>query len=208
MPTTRHYHGELLVAKKLLSDPVKQFSIWFKEALKASRGEPHAMALATADKNGRPSARQVLIKDFNSRGFVFFTSYESRKAKEIASNPHAALLFYWPELERQVRIEGKILKISQEESDEYFATRPHGSQIGAWASKQSAPIRSRDALIKKSEAYLKKFEGLQVPRPPQWGGYRVIPKLFEFWSGQPDRLHDRIRYRKRGSEWIMDRLSP
>lgn len=188
-------------------NPFVQFDAWFKEALSAQLPEPNTMTLATADAEGRPSARIVLIKAVDERGFVFFTNYDSRKGRDLDANPHAALLFYWIELERQVRIEGRIEKTSAEESDRYFASRPLGSRIGAWASEQSAVIESR-AVLEARERDVSARYGEQPPRPPHWGGYRVVPDRIEFWQGRPSRLHDRLLYTRAAQAWSVSRLSP
>ncbi|AJY14100.1 pyridoxamine 5'-phosphate oxidase [Burkholderia dolosa] len=191
-------------------DPFAQFDRWFNEALAARLPEPNTMTLATVGADGRPSARIVLIKGVDARGFVFFTNYESRKGRELAAHPYAALLFYWIELERQVRIEGRIEKTSAEESDRYFASRPLGSRIGAWASEQSAVIDSRATLEAREKAVAERF-GDDPPRPPHWGGYRVVPDTIEFWQGRPSRLHDRLLYTRDASApqgWTISRLSP
>ncbi|HGL4257611.1 pyridoxamine 5'-phosphate oxidase [Burkholderia dolosa] len=191
-------------------DPFAQFDRWFNEALAAKLPEPNTMTLATVGADGRPSARIVLIKGVDARGFVFFTNYESRKGRELAAHPYAALLFYWIELERQVRIEGRIEKTSAEESDRYFASRPLGSRIGAWASEQSAVIDSRATLEAREKAVAERF-GDDPPRPPHWGGYRVVPDAIEFWQGRPSRLHDRLLYTRDASApqgWTISRLSP
>lgn len=189
-------------------DPVEQFRRWFEQAVSAQLPEPNAMTLATCTPDGRPSARIVLLKGYNGNGFTFFTSYEGRKAKELDSNPRAALVFYWPELERQIRIEGNIERTSSEESDAYFATRPRNSQLGAWASSQSSVVASREVLERRWAELQARYANQPVPRPPHWGGYRLIPTVFEFWQGRPSRLHDRLRYRRSPTGWVRERLSP
>jgi pyridoxamine 5'-phosphate oxidase len=190
-------------------DPIEQFRNWFDEALAADLHEPNAMTLATATPAGRPSARTVLLKGFDGGGFVFYTNYEGRKGWELETNPYAALVFYWGELERQVRIEGHVSRISEEESDAYFAGRPRGSQLGAWASEQSRPVEDRSTLEERLRALEAEHEGREVPRPPFWGGYRVEPETVEFWQGRENRLHDRLRYRRSESgEWRRERLQP
>ena len=189
-------------------DPIRQFEKWFAQAIKAQLPEPNAMTLATVDSRGHPSARIVLIKGVDPRGFVFFTNYESRKGREIANNPRASLLFHWIELERQVRIEGRVEMTSAEESDAYYASRPLESRIGAWASAQSQEIESRAALEAREREIVAQY-GERPPRPPHWGGYRVVPDTMEFWQGRPSRLHDRMRYTRDGSgAWRIARLSP
>lgn len=189
-------------------DPIRQFKTWFAQALDAKLPEPNTMTLATVDARGRPSARIVLIKGVDERGFTFFTNYDSRKGRELADNPHASLLFYWIELERQVRIEGTVAKTSAEESDAYFASRPASSRIGAWASEQSQVIESRALLEAREREFTERF-GAEPPRPPNWGGYRLVPDAIEFWQGRPSRLHDRLRYtRTPGGDWQIARLSP
>ncbi|HQZ44618.1 MAG TPA: pyridoxamine 5'-phosphate oxidase [Usitatibacteraceae bacterium] len=189
------------------ADPFKQFHAWLAEAIEAQVPEPTAMTLATVDAPGRPSARIMLLKALDERGFVFYTNFESRKGAALASRPLAALTFFWKELERQVRIEGAVEKVSAAEADEYFASRPLGSRIGAWASTQSATIESRawlEARVKAAEVQY----GDRPPRPPHWGGYRVIPAWLEFWQGRQSRLHDRIAYAKSDDGWKITRLSP
>ena len=189
-------------------NPFRQFDVWFKQAIDAQLPEPNTMTLATVDPRGRPSARIVLIKGVDERGFVFFTNYESRKGLELAQNPHASLLFYWIELERQVRVEGAVVKTSAAESDTYFASRPVGSRIGAWASEQSKVIESRAALEAREREFIAQY-GDSPPRPPHWGGYRLIPDAIEFWQGRPSRLHDRLLYTRSGNaDWTIARLSP
>ena len=189
-------------------NPIKQFAKWYDEATAAGIAETDAMTLATATKDGRPSARIVLLKDFDDRGFVFFTNYESRKAKELAENPRACLVAYWLPVKRQVRIEGFVEQISETESEAYFQTRPLGSRIGAWASNQSEVVENRDALEQRY-ADLSERYGEDVPRPPHWGGYRIDPEVIEFWQGRDNRLHDRLRYRLQADgTWVIERLGP
>jgi pyridoxamine 5'-phosphate oxidase len=190
-------------------DPFRQFDKWFQQAIDAKLPEPNAMTLATVDSRGRPSARIVLIKGIDESGFVFYTNYESRKGRELSANPHASLLFHWIELERQVRIEGRIVKTDAEQSDAYFASRPLGSRIGAWASNQSQVIESRSQLeVREREISLQ--YGDHPPRPPYWGGYRLVPDAIEFWQGRPSRLHDRLLFTRTGENapWQIARLSP
>ncbi|MCM2327424.1 MAG: pyridoxamine 5'-phosphate oxidase [Lysobacter sp.] len=188
-------------------DPFKQFHAWLEEALEAQVPEPTAMTLATVDTEGSPSARIMLLKALDGRGFVFYTNYESRKGQELAARPRAALTFFWKELERQVRVEGTVEKVSAAESDEYFASRPLGSRIGAWASTQSATIASRPWLEERVKA-AETQHGDHPPRPPHWGGYRVLPDWLEFWQGRQSRLHDRIAYTREAGGWKISRLSP
>lgn len=189
-------------------DPVAQFARWYDEARAVERPLPHAMALATATSSGRPSLRMVLLKGYDARGFVFFTNYRSRKGRELAKNPRASLLFYWGSLERQVRVDGRIAKVSRRESDEYFRTRPRGSQLSAWASPQSDLLAGRADIERRFATVAGRYPD-SVPRPPQWGGYRLVPEAIEFWQGLEDRLHDRLRYRrKRDGRWQLERLAP
>lgn len=192
------------------ADPFVQFRSWFDEAAAARVPEVNAMHLATVSAEGRPSGRIVLLKGLDAAGFVFYTNYVSRKGKEMQSHELASLTFFWPELERQVRVEGRIEKVTDEESDEYFQSRPRGSQIGAWASSQSSVIESREVLEEKQRK-LEELYGTDqpIPRPPHWGGYRLLPDRIEFWQGRPSRLHDRILYTLQpGHTWIRQRLSP
>ncbi len=187
--------------------PTQQFAKWFQDALKANLPDPNAMTLATCPPGGRPSARIVLLKGLDQRGFTFFTNYLSRKGHDLAANPMASLVFFWPEIERQIRIEGKVEKVTPAESDEYHRTRPRGSQLGAWCSEQSEVVAGREVLEARLRELEQKYPD-EVPRPPHWGGYRLVPDMIEFWQGRPNRLHDRIRYRIANAVWIMERLSP
>ena len=190
-------------------NPFKQFQKWFDQALAAQLPEPNAMTLATATEEGLPSARMVLLKNFDERGFVFYTNYKSRKGQELAHNSQVALVFWWAELERQVRIEGRSLKVSDQESDEYFHSRPLSSRLGAWASDQSQVISDREVLELQLQQLKTEYENKDVPRPPHWGGFRVIPTVIEFWQGRPSRLHDRLNYRRVDDHtWLIERLSP
>lgn len=200
-------HG--LSHKNLDPDPFKQFETWFQQACEAELPEPNAMSLATASANGEPSLRTVLLKYFDTQGFVFFTNYESNKAQQIEENPYVALLFLWLPLERQVKIRGKATKISTAESLKYFVTRPRGSQLGAWSSAQSSIISSRQLLEMKFDEMRRKFDQGEIPLPSFWGGYRIVPHYFEFWQGRPNRLHDRFCYDLQDHEtWEIHRLAP
>jgi pyridoxamine 5'-phosphate oxidase len=199
-----------LLEKDLAKDPYRQFDKWFQEAVAAKLVEPNAMTLATTGADGRPSARTVLLKGLDGRGFVFYTSYESRKGRELANIPRATLVFPWLALERQVVVEGTAVRVSREESEAYFHSRPRASQLGAWVSQQSSIITGRAALEDSFKALDNKYAGKEIPLPPHWGGYRVVPETVEFWQGRRSRLHDRLRYRRdpKTNEWIVERLAP
>jgi pyridoxamine 5'-phosphate oxidase len=204
----RSHDDHPLSADELDADPIAQFQRWFDEATETGIALPHAMALATADAAGTPSVRHVLLRGIDRRGFVFYTNRESRKGRELAVNLRAALVFFWASLDRQVSARGSVEPVSDEESDAYFASRPRDAQIGAWASRQSEPLDGRetlDALVREAE---ERHAGAEVPRPPYWGGYRVVPDEVEFWQGRRHRLHDRFLYRRGGDGWSIRRLSP
>jgi pyridoxamine 5'-phosphate oxidase len=189
-------------------NPIRQFGLWMEQAVAANVPEPNAMTLATADAEGRVSARMVLLKEFDSRGLVFYTNHASAKARQLAENPYAALVFHWSDLERQIRMEGTVEEVAREESEAYFRTRPRGSQISAHASPQSSIIPDRSWLERRVAALTAEFDGKDVPLPETWGGYRLKPVLFEFWQGRPSRLHDRLQYRLSAGIWLIERLSP
>jgi pyridoxamine 5'-phosphate oxidase len=198
-----------LVENDLDPNPFVQFGKWYQQAAAANLAEPNAMTLATATKDGLPSARMILLKGFDENGFVFYTNYESQKGRELAENPNAALVFYWAELERQIRIAGAVSKVSRAESESYFNSRPAGSRLGAWASRQSRVIPSRETLEEQLKELEAEYQDREAPTPPFWGGYRLSPQAFEFWQGRPDRLHDRLRYtRQADGRWVIERLSP
>ena len=198
-----------LSEKDVARDPFRQFEKWFQEAEAAKVREPNAAVLATAAKDGRPSARMVLLKGIDGRGFVFYTSYDSRKGRELEANPRAALVFPWVDLERQVIAEGTVTKVAREESEAYFHGRPRASQLAAWASAQSSIISGREALEAAMKAVERKYSGVEAPLPPNWGGFRIVPELVEFWQGRRSRLHDRLRYRREAAgAWVIERLAP
>lgn len=200
------YSKQTLSRSQCDPNPLKQFERWLNEAIHAKANEPTAMNVATV-QNGKPTARMVLLKEVNEQGFVFFTNYQSRKGQAISENPYAALTFFWPELERSVRIEGSVSRLSEEESDTYFQSRPYTSRIGAWASAQSQELESKNTLVAKA-ALIAAQHPFHVPRPPHWGGYLVKPERIEFWQGRPSRLHDRICYQWQDAQWVKVRLSP
>jgi len=198
-----------LLPDRMAADPIEQFACWFAEAEQAGLPLPNAMTLATADKQGKPSARMVLLKDVDARGFVFYTNYQGRKADDLHNNPFAALVFYWQPLSRQVRVEGPVERVAPDESDRYFASRPRGHQLEAHASAQSQVVRDRDFLQQQFEELSGRFAGQEVPRPEHWGGYRLLPESVEFWQEGKDRLHDRLRYRRDAAgSWMIERLAP
>lgn len=205
----KEYAMHALSEADVQANPLQQFSIWWNEALQAEIEEVNAVTLATASADGLPTARTVLLKGFDERGFIFYTNYNSQKAAQLEENPRATLLFFWKELERQVRITGLVEKTSAEESDAYYHSRPEGSRLGAWASPQSSTIESREWLEKKVAEMEKAFTSGKLNRPPHWGGYRVKPVIVEFWQGRPSRLHDRIQYSiQTGGNWNIERLAP
>lgn len=200
--------GELLEST-VLPDPLEQFALWFDEATKSGNLEPNAMALATASAGGQPNCRTVLLRGFDANGFVFYTNYESRKGRELAQNPRASLVFYWPELERQVRVQGIVEQVTRAESELYFQTRPPGHRLGAWASIQSSIVKDRNTLDSALAAAAVQFPDEEIPLPPYWGGYRVLPLTIEFWQGRANRMHDRIEYvRGEDGAWSFRRLAP
>lgn len=204
----KEYSLKTLDEKDVDLNPFAQFSLWWQEAFNSSIDEVNAMTLATADAAGKPSARIVLLKGFTEEGFVFFTNYKSQKSGDLAANPNAALVFFWKELERQIRIEGKVYQTSVEENEQYFHSRPEGSRIGAWASPQSKIMSNRSELENLVTETHNRFDGSEIPCPPFWGGYIVKPDLFEFWQGRPSRLHDRVQYNLENNMWKIARLAP
>ncbi len=202
------YRQAALLETEANPDPIGQFQTWFDAAVAAQLPEPNAMTIATATPDGMPSARVVLLKNVDDRGFVFFTNYNSHKGQELMANPQAAIVSLWTELERQVRIQGRVEKIAPAESDEYFYSRPPGSRLGAWASNQSEVVASREVLDQQLADLEAKYANQEIPRPEHWGGFRVMPTMIEFWQGRSSRLHDRLRYRLIGGAWVLDRLSP
>ncbi len=205
----KDYTQSGLVETDVDPNPFKQFQKWFDQTLAAQLPEPNAMTLATVSQDGKPRARIVLLKNFNEQGFVFYTNYNSQKGQELAQNPWAALIFWWAELERQVRIEGSVEKVAESESDEYFHSRPVGSQLGAWASQQSQIIDNREVLEHQLQELEEIYQNQTIPRPPHWGGYRIVPQAIEFWQGRTNRLHDRLYYSlQEDKAWVIKRLSP
>jgi pyridoxamine 5'-phosphate oxidase len=205
----QEYRSASLTEKEVAADPISQFAKWFAEALDGGLYEPNAMTLATATHDGKPSARTMLLKGFDKTGFTFYTNYLSRKGKEISKNPAACMVFFWPELERQVRIEGTLEKVSKEESEKYFQSRPKESQLGAIASQQSQVISDRDTLENTWKELIEKFADKDVPKPAYWGGYILKPQIVEFWQGRPGRLHDRIVYKRSDkNNWKIVRIAP
>ena len=204
----RDYPDKQLIERNAPRDPFRLFHHWFRQAVESSSLDPNAMTLSTVGTSGKPSSRMVLLKGLDQKGFVFFTNYLSRKGKDLKGRPFASLLFFWPELGRQVRVEGRVQRIRAAESEEYFHSRPRGSQFSAWASHQSRVIPNREVLEKQMRELEKQYQGNEIPRPPHWGGYRVLPGVIEFWSGRRNRLHDRLNYKKTGSGWTRQRLAP
>jgi len=205
----QEYSQKGLNEKEAEPNPFQQFQVWFDQALSAQLLEPNAMTLATVTAEGKPSARVVLLKHFNEQGFVFYSNYHSRKGQELGQNPWAALVFWWASLERQVRIEGRVEQVSEQESDAYFYSRPWGSRLGAWASEQSQVVSDRQVLEQRLVELEQQYQDQEIPRPPHWGGYRLVPIAIEFWQGRPNRLHDRLSYhRLEDGNWQIERLSP
>jgi pyridoxamine 5'-phosphate oxidase len=203
----KNYARTELHEEQVCKDPLEQLRRWLDDAVRADVAEPNAMCVSTC-LHGRPSSRMVLLRRLDSSGLVFFTSYFSRKGRELQENPRAAALFYWPQLERQARVEGAVHQISEDESDAYFAGRPRGHQIGAWASEQSEAVENRELLDQRVRDYEERFEGEDVPRPHSWGGYAIVPERMEFWQGRPNRMHDRLEFVRAQGIWSMQRLQP
>jgi pyridoxamine 5'-phosphate oxidase len=203
----KNYQRTELHEEQVCADPIEQLRRWLEDAARADVAEPNAMCLSTSS-NGRSSSRMVLLRRLDGAGLVFYTSYFSRKGRELEENPHAALLFYWPQLERQVRVEGPAQRLPEDESDGYFAGRPRGHQLGAWASEQSEPVENRELLDQRMRDYEARFEGEDVPRPHSWGGYLVVPERIEFWQGRANRMHDRLEFTRANAGWTMRRLQP
>jgi pyridoxamine 5'-phosphate oxidase len=201
------YSRTELHEEQICSDPIEQLRRWLDDAAQTDITEPNAMCLCTC-VDGKPSARMVLLRRIDASGLVFYTSYFSRKGRELGENPHAAAVFYWPALERQVRVEGAVTQISEDDSDAYFASRPRGHQIGAWASEQSEPVENRELLDQRMHDYETRFEGEDVPRPHSWGGYAIHPERIEFWQGRPNRMHDRLEFTRADGAWHLQRLQP
>ena len=204
----QEYGSQRLIVEKMHANPVKQFRLWFKEAERAGVKEPNTMTLATVSQQGQPTIRIMLMKEIADQGLVFYTNFRSRKGREMEELPKAALNFYWQDLERQVRFDGTVTKVPDDESDEYFHTRPRGSQLGAWVSEQSEPIPSRDYLEAQLKVYETRYKEHDIPRPTHWGGYLLTPVRVEFWQGGPHRLHDRIQYSLNNEHWDLQRLAP
>ncbi len=204
----RDYTAATLDITDVLPDPIAQFGLWIKQAMASQVLDVEAMTLATASADGTPSARIVLLRGYDQRGFTFYTNYESQKGSDLAANAACAVVFHWREIERQVRIQGDAQKVTAEESEAYFATRPRGSQLGAWVSRQSAVLKNREELEKEWNTLDSKYGGTAIDRPPFWGGYRVVPKCIEFWQGRRSRLHDRLQYSLTDAGWKLDRLAP
>lgn len=204
----RDFADKPLEEQSVNENPFLQFSVWFEEAVNAQLLDPYAMLISTVDEIGQPHSRVVYLRNISDEGMVFYTNYNSQKGKNISASNKIAITFFWVELERQIRIEGTVKKVSEELSDKYFAARPRESQLGAWASNQSETIKNRAELEENLKHFTEKFKGVDVPRPPHWGGYIVEPTKFEFWQGRPSRLHDRLIYTKNNNEWVISRIAP
>ena len=204
----RNYTRDGLVESQAPDDPYSLFGLWFGQAVEVESTEPNAMMLATVDGNGQPHLRTLLLKGFDEQGFVFFTNYQSAKSEQLLARPVAAMTFWWPDLERQVRIEGRVEQVGDEESEQYFHSRPLGSRLGAWTSPQSQVISGREELAQRLAEVEARYTDEAPPRPPHWGGFRLLPQMIEFWQGRPSRLHDRLRYRLENGQWLRARLAP